>query len=130
MRIGRLAGLWAPVAVFMIGLFLLSADVAPPVVMRKLSDKVVHAVAYCLLGVFTLRACHRGIQPLRHWPTILAMLMTLTYGALDEWHQAYVPGRFPSLYDWFADAAGAGLSMVLVWSAAAWRSRRSGGGAA
>ena len=111
----------------MIGLFFLSAQVAPPMPILKNSDKLAHAVAYCLLGALSLRACHRGIGPLRQWPTLLAMLMTLTYGALDEWHQAYVPGRFPSLYDWFADAAGAGLSIVLVQSAVVWRRRRSRG---
>jgi VanZ family protein len=47
-----------------------------------------------------------------------AWLLAAAFGATDEWHQMYVPGRFPELRDWVADAAGAlaGAAAVGAWS--------------
>ena len=45
------------------------------------------------------------------------------YGALDEWHQSFVPGRFASLTDVTLDVAGTVLG---IWLAARWfRAARS-----
>lgn len=30
----------------------------------------------------------------------------LVMGAIDEIHQSFVPGRFSSIFDWFADLLG------------------------
>jgi VanZ family protein len=38
------------------------------------------------------------------------------YGASDEWHQSFVPGRYPAVSDWLADAAGIVIGyMALYW---------------
>jgi VanZ family protein len=103
-------GLWAPVVAFMIGVYVLAdpLPVAPPVTG---GDKLLHAAAYGTFGVLCLRAFHGGLRRLRLRPTLLALLLTLGYGALDEVHQSRVPGRDPSLADWAADAAGASLAV-------------------
>ena len=41
----------------------------------------------------------------RRWLWLPLALVPLI-GALDEWHQLYVPGRDASVYDWIADALG------------------------
>ncbi len=110
-----MASLWAPVIGFMILVYGLSAQETLPAI-EQLGDKVVHVGAYGLFGLLCLRAFHGGIGKLRYRPTILAISTVALYGALDEWHQSYVPGRDPSLLDWAADLIGAGLSLLfLIW---------------
>lgn len=118
--------LWGPVAGFMALIFLLSAQSDLPAV-ERVSDKTLHVAAYFVFGLLVLRATHRGFGPLRAVPALVAMLLALAYGALDEWHQSWVPGRTPSVLDWVADGIGAGLACaaVALWNAIA-RTRRAG----
>jgi len=108
----RFLGLWAPVVGFMVAIFYLSAQSSLPVGVN-VSDKLLHAGAYGLFGLLCQRAFHGGLRPLRWRPVIGALLLTLGYGALDEYHQSNVPGRFASVWDWIADAVG-GLAAVPV----------------
>ena len=118
MRLLRFTSLWAPVIGFMVLIYNLSSQESLPVA-EYVWDELLHIGAYGLFGALCLRAFHGGIRPLRGWPSILAMLTTLLYGMLDELHQSRVPGRDASVFDWAADAAGAGLSLLLVaWLAA------------
>ena len=34
------------------------------------------------------------------------------FGAIDEWHQGFIPGRFPDAADAVADAAGSAAGIV------------------
>ena len=45
----------------------------------------------------------------------LAFTLASGYGALDEWHQAFVPGRYPTMTDAALNAFGAGLVAGLWW---------------
>ena len=47
----------------------------------------------------------------RYWP---AVAVTVAYGVLDELHQQFVPGRFPSGYDALADTVGALLGAAAL----------------
>ncbi|WKZ49781.1 MAG: VanZ family protein [Anaerolineales bacterium] len=51
-----------------------------------------HALGYGLLA----HAYLRGLDGKRLW---LAWSMALAYAALDEFHQSFVPGRGPSVWD-------------------------------
>ena len=44
---------------------------------------------------------------------LMAVGVTSLYGATDEWHQSYVPGRYAEVADWVADTLGALLATVL-----------------
>jgi VanZ family protein len=46
-----------------------------------------------------------------------AVVLTLGWAALDEWHQSWVDGRVGAFSDWAIDAAGAGVAagLVLLW---------------
>ena len=69
-------------------------------------DKVVHAGAYFVMAVFTLRAFRHSISSLPC--LILASLVFCSlYGLFDEWHQSFVPGRMSDINDWLADTMGA-----------------------
>lgn len=52
---------------------------------------------------------------------LLAIVLTVIYGFLDEWHQSFVPGRTPDILDIIADTVGATLAILLV----TWLARRS-----
>jgi hypothetical protein len=47
------------------------------------------------------------------WPAWLAVLIVSAFGATDEWHQSFVPGRDCDVFDWLADTAGAALAVTL-----------------
>lgn len=45
---------------------------------------------------------------------VLAVGLAILYGVVDEWHQSFVPGRTPDVYDVLTDAAGAVVAMLVV----------------
>jgi VanZ family protein len=51
-------------------------------------------------------------RPFQPW---LAMILVTVYGVLDEFHQHFVPGRSPDIYDVMSDAAGAMLGVWLLY---------------
>ena len=76
-------------------------------------DKVAHASAFAALAWavdLALRQSRRDL-PLCH-RHLLVFAGVVVFGATDEWHQAFVPGRDSDLADWLADAAGAGLGLA------------------
>lgn len=113
MKVLRIVSLWAPVGAFMALLQILSSQSSLPA-SGLVWDKLLHTAAYCAFGVLCLRAFHGGVTPLRPTPAALAMLLTLGYAVLDELHQARVPGRDASLFDWIADAVGAASACLVV----------------
>jgi VanZ family protein len=97
--------------------------IAVPIATPRHLDKLVHAVIWAILAAL-LTAGGRA----RGWPrgTAIAVGVTLAiaYGAVDELHQARVPGRDASLGDVAADAVGALAGALAV--AAGYGRRRHG----
>lgn len=103
---------WLPVVLYSVFIFNLSSrsDVGVQ------HDKIAHTCAYGLLSLLYLWALRLHIKSL---PLLLAAAVTLTiiYGASDEYHQSFVPGRNASMDDVMADAIGAilgGLFYALI----------------
>lgn len=70
-------------------------------------DKVEHFAAYGLLATLI---CRMGLG----WRgAVLGLLLTSAFGASDEWHQSFVPGRSSDVFDWVADTLGATLAVSL-----------------
>lgn len=82
-------------------------DLSPP------RDKLFHAANFGVLALLIFFASGRP------W---LAVLLASLYGATDELHQAFVPGRSADASDWLADTAGAALAVTL---AVLWQRRRA-----
>lgn len=61
-------------------------------------DKTVHAVVFAGFGYLLVRALGR------FWP---AVSLAAVWGALDEVHQRFTPGRSSDIKDFVADVAGA-----------------------
>jgi len=91
-------------------------------------DKLLHAAAYAVLGALVGAAITASqLAPPR--AIALAALLAAAYGATDEWHQRYVPGRTADPADLAADAAGA-IAGAAVGVRAARRRRLAGSGGA
>lgn len=79
------------------------------------TDKVGHFIGYALLGGLMLRALAgarwRGVSS-RH--ALAAWVLSAAYGASDEFHQRFVPGRDAGLPDWIADALGAAAAVLII----------------
>ena len=70
-------------------------------------DKVLHFGAYALLAILTARNL-KAEKPF--WSPIkikiIVILFASLYGLSDEIHQAFVPSRYASAYDFLADCTG------------------------
>ena len=64
-----------------------------------------HLGGYAVLGLLLFVALSLDRRPLT--AAAIAILLASAYGATDELHQAFVPGRTPSAFDWLIDTAGA-----------------------
>lgn len=73
-------------------------------------DKVAHFTAYAILAALSLRAT---LTPRQLGTMVAVGLCVSLLGAVDEWHQSFIPGRSMSFLDWCADSLGA-LSGVLI----------------
>lgn len=107
-------GLWAPVALFMVLVYVLaSPQMLPDAALRWHS--VIHVAAYAGFALLCLRAFHGGFAGfLRPRQTVLAVALALVYAFLDEWNQTRIAGRSASVEDWLADAAGVGLALLIA----------------
>jgi VanZ family protein len=71
-------------------------------------DKVLHAGAYAGMSALVIWAQARGRLRAATGRMLLAgVLVATAYGATDELHQAFVPGRQSDVFDLIADAGGA-----------------------
>jgi len=78
-------------------------------------DKLQHLLAYGVLGL----AIGLWISP-GFWRSrsLLALLLTTligsAYGAIDEIHQYFVPGRHSNILDWVANTLGSFLGALAI----------------
>jgi len=72
------------------------------------SDKIQHAGAFGVLGVLIAMAVQRPALPLKRTHALLAVVVTMAFGALTEINQYYlVSSRAGSIQDVYADFIGA-----------------------
>lgn len=75
-------------------------------------DKVMHMIEYAGLGWLAMKA----LQPLNRAGIIACVGFFMIFAALDEVHQAFVPGRDADVMDWLADAAGILISSFIYYA--------------
>jgi VanZ family protein len=73
-----------------------------------LSDKIEHFSAFFILAVLLNLALiyQRKSYLLFKNAIIVTIIICLSYGAVDELHQIFVPGRYADVRDWLADLTG------------------------
>jgi VanZ family protein len=82
-----------------------------------LVDYTAHAATFGLLTLFAYLAVRHGsgsVPDDRRTAILAAMAFAAVYAAVDEAHQAFVPGRWATLPDWLADVAGIVLAGGLL----------------
>ena len=106
--------LWAPPLICAALIFYFSSESDPlPVLTTHVWDKALHATEYAGFAMLLSRA-FRGEGIGRAWSIVLAMIVAGVYGASDELHQLFTPGRDSSILDWTADAVGAVAGSALA----------------
>ena len=121
---------WIPAGAWGAFLFYLSSlSYLPGVSSLPFNDKVAHFIAYTILGLAlgwggwgtAARSARRPGGALISF--ILPLLLGVAYGASDEWHQSFVPGRDVSAGDFAADVAGILVGLLVI----RWLTRRRTG---
>lgn len=104
--------LWGPALLQMAVIFFASSLPNVKRLPADVSDHTAHFAGYAVLGLLVLRGCAGA-----RWAgvtartTLLAWLICSVYGATDEIHQMFTPGRTPAVDDWVADALGAAAAV-------------------
>jgi VanZ family protein len=104
---------WGPAVAMMAIIFIASSIPDVRALPGGFSDKSWHSMVYALLGAMMLRGFARA-----RWTgvtlagALAAVALSVLYGVSDEWHQSFVPGRSPDVYDVGADAAGATIGVA------------------
>lgn len=112
----RRISLWLPPLAWASVIFYLSAQshplgFLPPEIFTF--DKLLHACEYGTLAALLGRALRgEGSGALR--AMLLAFALGSAYGASDELHQSFVPGRDADVLDWVADTIGSGLGALAL----------------
>lgn len=77
-------------------------------------DKVLHLCAFAVLGALAMFGLRRAFGLRVEVAAVAAVVGSIAFGAADEWHQSFVPGRDVSLGDLAADALGALLAATIL----------------
>jgi len=78
-------------------------------------DKVTHSFLYAIQAFLLSLAIAWEGRPGFYWSRILAIVGTMTlWGALDEAHQEWIPGRMMDSGDLFVDVAGATVGALFA----------------
>lgn len=80
-------------------------------------DKLYHFIEYAILGILLawafVKAKPSVVPSKLIW--IIAAVLSILYGASDEWHQTFVPGRDATFADWIADVLGSIAGVLAVY---------------
>ena len=116
LRERKVVYIYLPLIIYWVVLFILTStpmDEIPR--LFNAQDKFEHFLGYFVLSVLlclTLHFQRKNIKLSNH-AFLIALLLVLFYGAIDEVHQFLIPGRTPDITDWIADSLGAGCGILL-----------------
>lgn len=109
---------WLPVIAWAGVIFAFSAREVPVTSEIYWQDfilkKTAHIIEYGIFALLLYRAL-RAHETERTRAVILSILFASIYGATDEFHQSFIPGREPRVRDVAFDTIGASLSMLVLW---------------
>lgn len=81
--------------------------------LSKIVRKAAHLLAYGVMAI-----CLKNAMFPHPWTYPAAWFLATLYGAGDEYHQIYVPGRTPLFNDVMIDSLGAALGLLIIYQ---WR---------
>ena len=105
-----------PLIVYWIILFILTSLPSGMAITTDVSDKINHFGAYGLLSIFLYSTLYfqNKFFILKKYPALFTVAIASVYGALDEFHKMYVPGRSDELLDWIADLSGSIVAVLVT----------------
>ena len=104
---------WFPVFAYSGIIFWASSQPPGAALPWLFADKFLHLAEYSALGFLVARALEGDLGLVAARLIMYAFLFSFLYGVSDEWHQSFVPERFPSVTDVL-------LNRVGVWLATWW----------
>lgn len=108
--------LYIPVALLALAFFVESSFPQPEFIDLSihLRDKIFHFIGYFVLGLSVQMAAYRRNINIKTSTLLwITLLFGSIYGASDEIHQYFVPGRSCDILDWLADTLGSFSSILL-----------------
>ncbi len=86
----------------------------PPELGVAFQDKIFHVIAYLALGI---ALCHSAYDLFDQSVSqiLYTLIVGIPFAALDECHQALIPGRLSSVYDFLADTLGVLLAILFYY---------------
>lgn len=84
-----------------------------PRIATNFDDLFLHFVVYAILGFLLGQAFLHSPEKNRLTWFVVACLIGILYGASDEFHQMFVPGRHATISDLIADALGVLTGTIL-----------------
>lgn len=110
---------WLPLICYCLLIFIQSAHPLPDLIpQRPLLDKLLHFLAYSILGILFFRTYRTlPIKTSHNVLIFISVSSSILYGIGDEIHQHFVPYRQADLMDVLADALGSvfGILMYCLW---------------
>jgi VanZ family protein len=118
-RIKNFIFYWLPLIVYCMLIYIQSDYPSPEEIPSfKFMDKMLHFVAYGVMGVLFYRAYQTlRIRNHRQMLILLSIFSASLYGISDEIHQYFVPYREADIFDAVADIIGAvcGVYIYQMW---------------
>jgi len=108
---------YIPLAIYWIILFTATSLPIERLPSVGFNDKINHFLAYFILAVLVNLTLiyQRKSRFLFQKAPIVTIIIGLLYGAFDELHQIFVPGRFAETLDWMADGLGTIVGVLVVY---------------
>ena len=110
---------WLPPIIWATLIFILSSRSLPRTTEIYWGDfifkKSAHIFEYGVLSIFLYRALKNYGFNSRN-TGIIAIALSVIYGAMDEFHQSFTPGREPRVRDVIFDTIGATFSIYFIWN--------------
>ena len=108
---------YIPLAIYWLILFIATSLPVERLPNIGLNDKINHFIAYFILAVLVNLTLifQRKSRFLFKKAPLVTIIIGLLYGAVDELHQIFVPGRFADTLDWMADGLGTVVGVLVVY---------------
>ena len=108
---------WLPFVLWALIIFSFSATTTPAVSQVQWKNfvikKAIHIAEYAFFTILLFRALKKsGINSGR--ALVYAFVSASIYGATDEYHQTYTPGRDSRIRDVIIDASGSLLAILII----------------
>lgn len=107
---------YLPLGLYALFIFILSSIPSDefPEIDVPFIDKYTHFIEYAIFSFLTIRALIKE-DTIKNYisKSLSAIVITALYGATDELHQLFVPGRNCEIMDLLADLLGAFIGVVI-----------------